>query len=192
MATRYTHAHRDRFRRRLQHLTFAAFIAVLVAVALLLPWHPDARGVPVAAGTFTGKLYGKVFTSLWNKEIDFDTDTINVGATTSTYTVDQDAHDYLNDITNEVSGGGYARVALSSKTVTYTGATNKHVLDAADTDFATATFTARLWFIYDASPGSDATRPLIGYEQNDADITGGGGTLTIVWNASGIVEITVG
>lgn len=142
--------------------------------------------------TFTAKLYGKVFTALWNKEIDYDTDTITVLATTSSHTPDQDVHDYLDDITNEVSGGSYARKTLASKTVTYTGATNKHVLDAADVTWTTATFTLRNIHIADTSPGSDATRPLIGYQAADVDINTPGGDFTLQWNAGGIVEITVG
>lgn len=142
--------------------------------------------------TFTGKLYGLVFTALWNKEIDYDSDNIAVLLTTVSYVPNQDADNYLDDVTNEVSGGGYARVNLSSKTVTYTGGSNKHVLDAADTPFPTATFTFRVAVIADVTPGSDATRPLIGYQLGDADTTGGGGTLTLVWAAAGIVEITVG
>lgn len=140
----------------------------------------------------TGKLYGKVFTALWNKEIDFDTDTIEVIGSVVAHTPDQDAHDYVDDITNEVSGGGYSRKTLASKTVTYTGATNKHKLDAADVQWTTATFTVRNFHIADTSPGSDATRPLIGYQQSDADIVGGGGNFDLAWHADGIVEITVG
>lgn len=141
--------------------------------------------------TFTGKLYGKVFTALWNKEIDYDSDNIAVLLTTSSYVPDQDAHDYLDDVTNEVSGGGYARVNLSSKTVTYTGGSNKHVLDADDTPFPSATFTFRNVVLADVSPGSDATRPLIGYQLGSGDVVGGGATITLIHNASGIVEITV-
>lgn len=142
----------------------------------------------------TGKLYGKVFTALWNKEIDWDTDTIKVALTTATYTPDQDAHDYFNDVTNEVSGTGYSAggATLANKTVTYTGATNKFVLDADDAAWTTSTITARTAVVYDASPGSDATRPLICYQQSDADVSTTAGTFTVQWNASGIVEITVG
>lgn len=142
----------------------------------------------------TGKLYGKVFTALWNKEIDWDTDTIKVALTTATYTPDQDAHDYFNDVTNEVSGTGYSAggATLANKTVTYTGATNKFVLDADDAAWTTSTITARTAVVYDASPGSDATRPLICYQQSDGDVSTTAGTFTVQWNASGIVEITVG
>lgn len=142
----------------------------------------------------TAKLYGKLFTALWNKEIDYDSDTIKVMLTTSSYTPDQDTHDYKDDVTNEVSGTGYSAggATLANKTVTYTGATNKHVLDADDATWASSTITARTAVIYDSSPGSDATRPLIGYQQESGDITSTAGTFTVAWNASGIVEITVG
>jgi hypothetical protein len=145
--------------------------------------------------TITGKLYGLVFTALWNKEIDYDSDTIAVTLHTSTYTPDQDAHDYFNDATNELgTASGYTAGGknLASKTVTYTGGTNKHVLDAADLQWTSFSATFRTAVIHDHTPATDATRPLIGYQNSDADITGGGGNLDLVWNASGIVEITVG
>lgn len=142
----------------------------------------------------TGKLYGLVFTQLWNKEIDFDTDTIKVMLTTSTYVPDQDVHNFKDDVTNEITGTGYTATGetLGSKTVTYTAGTNKHVLDGADVPWATATFTARIAVIYDASPASDATRPLIGYQDFGGDETVSAATFTIQWAAAGIVEITVG
>ena len=141
----------------------------------------------------TGKLYGKVMISLWNKEIDFDTDTIKVALTTSSYTPDQDTHDYFNDVTNEVSGTGYTAggATLASKTVTYTGATNTFMLDAADVTWSTSTITARTAVIYDASPGTAATNPLIGYQQNASDVSSTAGDFVIQWDAAGIVSIVI-
>ncbi len=142
----------------------------------------------------TAKLYGKLFTSLWNKEIDYDSDSIKVMLTTSTYVPNQDGDDYKDDVTDEVVGTNYVAtgVALGSKTVTYTGATNKHVLDAADTQWASATITARIAVVYDATPGADSSRPLMLYQDFGADVVSSGGNFDIAWNASGIVEITVG
>ena len=140
----------------------------------------------------TALLYGKHFTGLYNKEFDYDTDTIKVALATATYTPDQDAHDYFNDITNEVSGTGYTAggATLGSKTVTYTGATNKFVLDAADTSWSSSTITARYAIVY-CSTGTASTSLLVGYQNFGADVSTTSGTFTIVWNASGIVEITV-
>ena len=139
-------------------------------------------------------LFGLVFTSLWNKEIDYEADVIKVMLTTSTYTPDQDVHDYKDDVTNEVVGSGYTATGetLASKTVTYTGGTNKHVLDAADVTWSASSITARNAVIYDATPGSDATRPLICFQDFETDQSSSGGDFVIQWNASGIVEITVG
>ena len=141
----------------------------------------------------TGFLYGLVFTSLWNKEIDYDTDVIKCSLHTSTYVPAQDTDDYFNDATNEITGTGYTAggATLASKPVTYTAATNKHVLDAADASWTSSTLTARYAVVYDASPASGATRPLIGYQNFGSDVSTSGGTLTIQWHESGIVEITV-
>ncbi|KKL59173.1 hypothetical protein LCGC14_2218000 [marine sediment metagenome] len=142
----------------------------------------------------TGKLFGLLFTSLWNKEIDYDTDVVKVMLTTSTYVPNQDTHDYKDDVTNEVTGTGYTAggETLASKTVTYTAGTNKHVLDAANTIWTpNTTITARIAVIYDSSPATDPTRPLIGYQDFITDKSSDNGDFTIQWDAAGIVEITV-
>lgn len=138
-------------------------------------------------------LYGKVFSSAFNKEIDFNSDTIKVMLCTSSYTPDQDAHDYKDDITNEVTGTGYTAggATLTSCTITYTGGTNVFKLDADDVAWTTSTITARYAVIYDATPGSDATRPLIGYVDFGADVVSTAGTFTIAWHANGMATVTV-
>lgn len=141
----------------------------------------------------TAKLYGSYPAKVANKEIDFDSDTIKVALCTSSYTPDQDAHDYFNDITNEVTGTGYSAggATLGSKTVTYTSGTNTQAFDAADTQWASSTITARYAIIYDASPGSAATNPLIGYVDFGADVISTGGNFDIAWAAGGIFTVTV-
>jgi len=141
----------------------------------------------------TGKLYGKAFLSLFNKEIDWDTDPIKCSLHTSTYVPDQDVDDYFNDVTNEVTGTGYTAggATLAGKTITYTAATNKCTLDANDCSWTSATITARVAVVYDAQTGVATTEPLICYQLSDADIISTNGTFTVAWNASGIVEITV-
>ena len=141
----------------------------------------------------TAKLYGNLFLAAFNKEHDLLDDTLKVMLTTSGYTPNQDSDDYKNDVTNEVTGTGYSAggATLGSKTLTYTGATNKTVLDAADVQWASSTITARNAVLYNATGGgTDATRGLIGYQSSDADIISSGGSFDLVWNASGIVEIT--
>lgn len=141
----------------------------------------------------TGKLYGNVFKAAFNKEIDWNTDTIKCMLVTSIYTPDQDVHDYYDDITNEVVGTGYVAggATITNPTTTYTGATNKHVLDCDDPSWAASTITARTAIFYDAQTGVTSTEPLICYQQSDSNIVSTAGTFTVQLNASGLVEITV-
>lgn len=140
----------------------------------------------------TALMYGLAHKSAWNKEIDFDSDTIKVMLCTSAYTPNQDTHQYKSSVTNEVVGTGYTATGatLASATVTYDTATNTVKLDAADTTWATSTITARYAVIYDATPASDATRPLIAYVDFGADVVSSGGNFTITWDAAGIATIT--
>jgi len=139
------------------------------------------------------KLYGNFLVKALNKEVDYDTDTIKVALLTSSYTPDQDAHDYLNDVsTYEVSGTGYTAGGntLASKTVTYDSANNVIVLDAADTTWASSTITARYAIVYD-STGTASTSALIGYVDFGSDQSSTNGNFTITWDSTGIVRITV-
>lgn len=87
----------------------------------------------------TAYWYGKGALKLANKEIDWDTDTVKVMLTTSSYTPDKDAHDYKDDVTNEVTGTGYTAggATLSSKTITYTAANSFTTTWAASTAYTT-------------------------------------------------------
>jgi hypothetical protein len=142
----------------------------------------------------SAKLYGLFVKSLANKEIDLDTDTIKLMLTSSAYTPNQDTHQYKSDVTNEVTGTNWAAggVTLASVTSTYDAGTNTWKLDADDVNVSTVTVAnARYGVLYDASPGSDATRPLIGYIDFDGDQSATAGSVQITWNASGIATVTV-
>jgi hypothetical protein len=141
----------------------------------------------------TAFLYGNFIKSVMNKEIDLDTDAIKVMLCTSTYTPNQDTHQYKSSVTNEVTGTGYTAggATLTGVSVTYTGATNVFMFDAADTSWAASTITARYAVIYDSTPATDATRPLIGYVDFGADVSSTGAAFTITWDAAGIFTVTV-
>jgi hypothetical protein len=139
------------------------------------------------------KLYGNFLVKALNKEVDYDSDTIKVALLTSSYTPDQDAHDYFNDVSSfEVTGTGYTTGGntLASKTVTYDSANNVIVLDAADTTWASSTITARYAVVYD-STGTSSTSALIGYVDFGSDQSSTNGNFTITWDSTGIVRITV-
>ncbi|WP_328439082.1 hypothetical protein [Nocardia puris] len=140
----------------------------------------------------SAKWYGLGLQSLANGEIDWDTHTIKVMLCTSSYTPNQDTHRYKSDVTNEVTGTGYTAggATLGSCTASYNAGTNTLALDAADTSWPNSTITARYAVVYDASPGSDATRALLGYVDFDQNISTTAGTFSIVWDAAGILTIS--
>lgn len=137
--------------------------------------------------------YGNALIKALNKEINWGTDTIKVALVANTYTPNQDTHAYFSDITGEVTGTGYTAggQALTSKTITYTGATNIIALNAADTTWAASTITARYAVIYDDSPATTATKPLLAYVDFGVDQSSSSGNFTITWDAAGILKITV-
>lgn len=140
------------------------------------------------------KLYGNFLKQALNKEIDWDTDTIKVALLSSSYTPNQDTHDYYDDVVgSQVSGTGYTAggITLASKTSTYDGTNNVLVLDAADVTWSSSTITARYAVVYNDSGASNATKPLIGFVDFGSDQSSTNGNFTITWDSTGIVRITV-
>ena len=140
------------------------------------------------------KLYGQFLSQALNKEIDWDTDTIKVALLTNAYTPNQDTHNYFDDVVaNEVTGTGYTAggATLANKSNSYNSSTNVITLDADDVTWSSSTLTARYAVIYDASPATNATRPLVGYVDFGSDQSSSNGNFTITWDATGIVRITV-
>lgn len=124
--------------------------------------------------------------------IDLDTDTIKCALVSSSYTPDQDAHDFFDDITNEVTGTGYSAggATLGSKTVTQSNSTNSVTFDAADATWASSTITARYAVIY-KSTGTAATSPLICLIDFGSNISSSDSTFTVAFSADGILKLTI-
>lgn len=140
------------------------------------------------------KLYGNFLKQALNKEVDWDSDTIKVALLSSSYTPNQDTHDYYDDVSSyEVTGTGYTTggATLASKTSTYDGTNNVIVLDAADVTWSSSTITARYAVVYDDSGASAAAKALIGYVDFGSDQSSTNGNFTITWDSTGIVRITV-
>ena len=139
--------------------------------------------------------YVKAFLSFFNKEADFDTDTIKMGLTTNSYTPNQDDHQYYDvSISNEVAAGnGYSTggYTLANKTIGRTLNVVKldNTVDPNWTTGAGETLTARRAFSYDSSPGSN--KPLMTWVDFGQDESASnGGTFTIVLDAGGLATIT--
>lgn len=140
----------------------------------------------------TAKLYGLFLQSLANKEIDLDSDSLKVMLCTNAYIPNQDTHRYKSSVTNEATGTGYTAggADLSGVAVSYNAGSNTLTLDANDVAWNSSTVTARYAVIYDATPGSDATRPLIAYADLGADVGSTSSTFQITWAAGGIATLS--
>ena len=138
----------------------------------------------------SAKTYALAAVTMGNKEVDLDTDVLKVMLCTSTYTPNQSTHKYKSDITNEISGTGYTATGATLTSVTVTNSGLVITVDAADSQWTSSTLTARYAVIYDSTPATDATRPLLAYVDFGADVISTGGTFLITWNASGIFTIT--
>lgn len=132
----------------------------------------------MAASAFT--FYGEAIERIFKGEIDFDGHTFKAALATSSYTPDTDAHDDFGDITNELSGGDYAQVTLT--TVTVTRSTTTITVDCEDISFGNpVTLTAKYLIIYDDTHANDA---LVGY----VDLNDGGGSVS---STSALFQYTV-
>lgn len=134
--------------------------------------------------------YAKAFLTFFNKEADWNSDVIKTALTTSSYTPNQDTHDYFDDVTNEVTGTGYSAGGATNGTPTMSTTTNVLTIDSDDVSWTTSTITARRAVIYDSSPAGASTRPLIIWIDFGADASSSAGTFSIVFNASGIGTVT--
>jgi hypothetical protein len=133
-------------------------------------------------------IYNSYRVAQLNGTIDLDTNTFKVMLVTSAYTPDA-AHDFRNDITNEVVGAGYVLggETLSTPTVTLDGVTADW--DAVDVTWAASTITARGAVIY-KNVGTAATDNLIAYIDFGTDQISSSGNFTIQWNAGGILTLS--
>jgi hypothetical protein len=140
----------------------------------------------------TAKVYGLAIKSIVNKEVDWDSDTIKAALCTSSYTPNQDTHQYASSLTNELSGGSYARVTLGSKTTTYDTGTNTHMLDCADVVFTGLTAADFRYMVYiDTQTASDATSPLLAYVDFGSAQTATAQDVTVGINAAGAISFVV-
>lgn len=139
----------------------------------------------------TGSAYPEFAATLANEEVDLTADTLKVMLLASyTYAA---THKYVSDVKaagTESTSGVYTAGGATLGSVAFTRSGNVYTLDAADVSFDASTGTdAAFAVIYDSTPGSDATNPVIGY----IDLDGSGGTLSVLgltWNASGILTVT--
>lgn len=132
--------------------------------------------------------YGKGLKHI-GSDINWLTDTIKFLVCTSSYTPSQDTHEFVSDITNEVTASGYARQTITSPTVTFTSP-NVIYGCASPISIASVTMTGR-YAVFFKSTGTDSTSPLIGYQNAGIDISSTSpGNWLFTEDASGLFTIT--
>ena len=113
-------------------------------------------------------------------DIDFDTNTFKAMLVSSSYVPDKDAHDFRNDVTNEVSGTGYtAGGATSAVTVTKDTANDKVTIQFGAVSWASSTITARGCVYYKSRGGASSADELVAYVDFGSDVSSSGGTFSV-------------
>lgn len=113
--------------------------------------------------------------------IDYDTDVFKISLHTSTYTPDQDAHDFFNDVTNEVVGTAYVAGGTTT-TVTvaaYDGTNNRTVVTFGAVTWAASTITARYAVCRKARGGVASADELVFLIDFGSDKSSSGGAFDI-------------
>lgn len=142
----------------------------------------------------TLKVYGTAIGKLASGAINYPSATVKAMLVNASYTPDQDAHDFIDDVnTYQIPGtGGYTTggITLTSKTSTYNSGTNVHSLGCATISIATATVSFRYVVIY-VDTGSAATSPLLGYIDYGSLQSATAQTMNIIVPAGGLIQFTV-
>ncbi len=123
------------------------------------------------------------------------TTSVGVLLVTSTYTPNAD-HNFVSDITNELSGGGYARLtAIASQSITEDDTNDRVDYVGQKVTFPSlgaAAGTPRYAIVFDRTGASDAARELLGW----VDLTAGaptpdGNNYEVRWNGTDGVGVVL-
>lgn len=141
-------------------------------------------------------VYTPAKTALLNGDLDFAAHDIRVllVMTDTTADTDQDVQ-FVGSIgtLDEMNGANYARQALGSEVVNEDAANNRAEFDAADTVFTNLGAGTRnvAGMVLYRHVTNDADSPLIAYiDTGGFPYTANGATLTVQWNAEGILQAT--
>jgi hypothetical protein len=138
----------------------------------------------------TGKLTGPGLLALLNGGVVFGSDDMYYGLARTAFTVDIAALDFWIDVNaaDEVTGTNWPAggVQVDGETLSLVTANNDVEFDLTDEVVATVTLTdGKHLILYSRTPGTDATREVVGYATFDTALAPQGGTLTIDTAATG-------
>jgi hypothetical protein len=171
----------------------AQVVAVLIAAFIGWWFRDEPQTLPILLGV-THLMYYTSLLAQWNGsanifDLDEAADDIKLSAHTNTYSVNQDTHDFFDDVTNEVSGTNYTAGGAAIGSQTLTRSTTTVTFDGADvvwTQSAGGFSTARKFVLYRNAGGVAANSRLFSVVTADADVGNVTGDLTVSWSASGI------
>jgi hypothetical protein len=139
----------------------------------------------------TAHFYDLYWVSLNAAKINLTSDTIKLMLLNG-YTPNRGTHQYKSDVVaNEVAAGnGYTSGGATITGMAIAAASNVVTITGANASWPASTFTATHAALYDSTPATDATRPLIGFVDFGGAQSPSNGTLSVTWNASGIGTVT--
>lgn len=126
-------------------------------------------------------IYLPALTALAKGKFDFSSDTFKVMLVTDAYTPDFDAHDFRNDVTNEVSGTGYTAGGAGvtvSVSAPDTG-NDRQDVSLGGAAWPGATITARGAVYYKSRGGAATADEIIAYVDFGGDVSATAGTFTL-------------
>lgn len=135
--------------------------------------------------------YGALPLHMAGKKVDWLVDDIRVALVGVGYTPNQDTHDFWDDVVaNELAtASGYTAggIALAGKTITYDAVLNRQAFKANNVSWTfSASLSWRYAVLYDRTPATDATRPLLAYLDYGAVQTTSG-VVDITWSTDGVL-----
>lgn len=132
--------------------------------------------------------------NVWESNIDLEgATTLRLSLHTATYTPDLNAHDFQNDLTNEVAtANGYSVKTLTNVTLAHDAASDQIRLDFDDPSWTfTADQTWRYGVVWVDTAGASTTDPLLLLlDWGSSQTTSGVYTITI--DATGILAFDFG
>jgi hypothetical protein len=139
----------------------------------------------------TAHFYDNYWTSLNAAKINLLSDTIKLMLLGAGYTPARGTHQFKSDVVaQEITGTGYTAGGNTIGAMANAVAANVYTITGANASWPAATFSANYAALYDSTPATDATRPLIGYVDFGGAQSPSAGTLSVTWNASGIGTVT--
>lgn len=133
-----------------------------------------------------GVLFNDALTSIGKQEIDYLNDDIDVLLLTDEPDIDADT--YISDLSGEITGGGYTRQTLTSKTITTDDTNDRAIFDAADVQWTGLSNTFR-YIVVAQNTGNDTTSRCITKIDTGSSQTLDNGTYDITWPTSGLFFI---